>query len=70
MWNVTESLCSLSFAARCRKVALGRAGKNVDAAALDRARASVARLGAEVQSLRSAARREGRVTPPNELEGR
>ena len=63
-WNVTESLCSLNFAARCRMIKLGKAGKNVDADALKRAKAKAASLAEEVRRLQSAARREGRVTPP------
>ncbi|CAN0354142.1 unnamed protein product [Laminaria digitata] len=30
-YNVTETLCSLNFAARCRSVKLGQASKNVEA---------------------------------------
>lgn len=44
-WNVPETLCSLSFATRCRQVQLGGAKKQVESA-------SVAELKSEIVDLR------------------
>lgn len=45
-WNVSETLCSLKFAHRCRNVALGAASQHVDSGELVRLRRQIEELQA------------------------
>jgi hypothetical protein len=49
-WNLQETLCSLKFAARCRKVQLGRAKRGTEAPSSDVVAALQARV-AELEAL-------------------
>jgi len=49
-WNAPESLCSLTFAARCRKVALGMAKKNSDSGQIAQLKKTIDDLQARLVS--------------------
>ena len=48
--NAPESLCSLNFAARCRAVTLGKAGKNLDGPEVVRLRKQVEALQEQLRA--------------------
>mmetsp|Transcript_15733 Transcript_15733/g.27975 ORF Transcript_15733/g.27975 Transcript_15733/m.27975 type:complete len:1355 (-) Transcript_15733:40-4104(-) len=55
-WNAPESLCSLTFAARCRKVALGAAKKNTESQQVSSLKRTIEDLQQQISSGRRSLR--------------